>query len=415
MEELELNIDSNVNLIKSPNHENINVYKCDFNDIYDLYFRDIIFRQEYKTTPSGVFISYSDAAYQIPSFNIKNNLVTNYIIDDNYMSVETRKNIFKFIEVKEDAILDFDSVTISPSVSQATAIILLMLKEKGVKKFYSVTPLYFSIMEQARYLEYDISLFCGSHKDNYYCEIKTMINSLPKITPFILVLFNPRYPLGDNINTTYLEELLSKLNDNAYLIIDEAQDRSFPSHLRNIHRLTKANVFRVFGIFKCLGLHGAKGAIIQHHTKYRKRITEISETIGGTLDKYSESLLNFFASNSNAYLNALECVDKQVQKNYNILKLLMDEEYTYSRNINNGFLGAIIIDTKGIDYFRFRNRLLLNFKKEKSPIAIGSTQYFPYDGTKELIRINYFQKPLDFEKSVLTINRCINDVFKTYL
>ena len=404
-------IDSEIELVNSEKNGHEVVLRADFNEIYDTYFKDIIRKSEYCVAPSGVLISHSDASKAIPNVEIKAGNATNYIIDDNYMSNDTRENAFKFIEKRENRNLEFDSVTVSPSVSHSTALILIMLREKGIKKFYSVAPAYFSIIEQAKYLGFAISLIYGGQNEDYYCNIETVINSFPINEPFVFTLFNPRYPLGDSIDIDYLEELLSKLGNNAYVIIDEAQDYIFPSLLRNIEKKTAANIFRVFGFFKSIGLHGAKAAMILHNIAYRKRLTEISETIGGTLDKYSESLLNYFSQNQNKYLEAIYHVKKQVSTNADLLNLLRDERYIEARKVDNGFLSSIIINTGKINYTSFRRKMLETFRDFKSPVAIGSTQYFPYNGKNEMIRINYFQKKADFEKSILTINKCRKKLF----
>jgi hypothetical protein len=408
MNRASLSEDARIKLIRPDELVGHTIYQSDFNDIYDQYFRDFIIKTNYAAAPSGVFTSHSDASEYIPPMHLSCSSATNYIIDDNYMSIDVKRDAHKIMQRRENFDIANDELTISPSVSHATGIILITLKQLGIKKFYCVAPAYFSVVEQALYLDFDVHLVHGDKSKNYNIDTEHLAQTLPKTEPYILTMFNPLYPIGLNLQNNYMSEFINSLPKNAHLIIDEAQDRSYPSILSNIKNNTQAKVYRIFGIFKSLGLHGAKAALILHPAEFRKRITETSESIGGTLDKYSASLLAFLSNNEASHLQAINAANVQITRNHKILEGLIVNPQISTFPVENGFLGCIIADIGNQEYLEFRQKLLTECRRIRIPVAIGSTQFFPYSGKNELIRINYYQKQSDFEQSILLLDSCLS-------
>jgi hypothetical protein len=296
------------------------------------------------------------------------------------------------ISAFEQRELQLDDFTLTPGVSSGLLCIAALLKEMNISEVIFELPAYFAAIEQAELVGLSVALFPSS-PDNGYRITPQDLRGMDRLSdgPVALIITQPRYGLGYNRRAEEILALREALNGGDVLIIDEAADQSFPSPLGRICLDGAIPIIRIRGLTKGLGLNSAKIAAILHPNSMREPFGAIVDVTGGALDASTLKLMTELAKEPNRYLNLLSRAQAYVIQQYKLLKQLIHGLPIVLAPIESGYLAtAYFPNLKDLPFDEFRARFLSTAIAIKLPIVRGSSLYFPYDGTGEIIRINYF-------------------------
>lgn len=213
-----------------------------------------------------------DFDFKIPrqySFPDSSNL--NSRISDFHIKRGLKKGSFKI----------FESEGSTPMI----ATMVLLARELGFKKIYSISPLYFSVHRICSSLDIEI-IPCNNdltHEEKY-------ILKLPK-KKSILFLTDPIWAIGrHHSNKLFIDLKRWQEKTNSLIFVDSSFDYTdwIKRDLELTQKLDPQKTFRLICPTKVLGLHGLRFSYLICPSKYAKRLNSLSfSSIGPTSYFYS--------------------------------------------------------------------------------------------------------------------------------
>jgi len=285
----------------------------------------------------------------------------------------------------------YDEITICSSVTSASFITMLFLKSQKVKNVFFETPAYFASIEQAKSLDLEVYLFPTYIKNNFQIDDRDILSLQKYKKPKAIWLTQPRFSIGINQNIENIYKIFKVLNNDDFLVIDEATEQLFPTFLKEINLRQFKNVIKIRSFFKSTGLNGPRISFIVHNQKYRSTIENLLEVTQGAVDCFSLEFatkhlnnVDFFKSlldHSNLYVNNLR---KKIQIQTNGTRIT-------AIPLENGYIGSIAIKLNGNKKYTLERKELLEYcSLNKVAVILGATMLFAKDKDFEFIRLNYF-------------------------
>jgi aspartate/methionine/tyrosine aminotransferase len=357
----------------------------DFFKVDQKYFKLLRDKKEIEADPSYWFDSDSPIDISCQGYDLKT-----YRIDFNHSLENEKVRLIETISSWDSQQYTYDDLTICNSSTSASYIILGFLKER-IDTLFIETPAYYATIEQSQMLGIKV-VKIPTYISNGFQINAEFFNSLHNAKGKIGIwISQPRFGLGLNQPHEGLTLLLSFLRDDDFLIVDEATEQLFPSHLSEFNFKKRKNILKYRSFMKPLGFNGPRLAYILHHSDYRNLIQCHMEITQGAIDCFSLAYVTKILSNKEEFERILKAANKYVNNLRSKMESLVRGTNLKVIPLENGYIGSVAYyyDQEG-DPSRLRKQLLSYCKHVKCPIILGSGLYFAIDPRYEFIRINYF-------------------------
>lgn len=400
-------------IIPNPEAPSLVVFEEDFDQIA-LVFKDILADASWSALPGGVWDTYVPEAKQYQPISLSANDFRGYRMDAGTYLGDAKRVLSEAIIAVEGANLcHCDNFTICPSVSFALLTCLLALKRMGIGSVLLEAPGYYATVEQAHALGLAIYLLPGSPTNGFRVTADHVTQACKEVPGrCVLVVTQPRYGTGENRVASEISKLRSQMRPGDVILVDEAADQTVPAPMGQVPLEGDVLVLRVRGLTKGLGLNSARMATVIHPRDLREAFGDIVDYAGGNLDSASLQMMLGIASNPQFYIAQLRAAQQFVH----------DQWETFGRNlrglpirlspIESGYFATAHIDT-GVppaDFEAWRRQFLQACLKYRMPVVLGSSMYFPYDLTTEIVRINYFSEPNNLRKAAQLLPKILDEV-----
>jgi hypothetical protein len=362
----------------------------DYDDIYNKYFKDI---KSFSKLDKDISYWYNTVS-QIPDLLGLNKNIRLYKSDYGIGLKKDKDIILDGINNWENYCYNYNECTLCSSATIASLIVLSSLKRLGVKKILFETPTFFASIIQAKILGFDITLVPTYYENNYKFEINHAF--LKSKASQAIWISQPRFGIGSNQCKKNINKILSQIKNTDYLIIDEANEQLYPSHLASYNTNANPNIIRFRSIFKPLGLNGPRISFILHNQKHRKLIESSMDSFQGGIDCFSVDLATKVFSSISKFKNLLDISHKQIINLKNKAETITNLTKIELSPLENGYIGSLIVHfDRSITHNKSRVHLLEFCKKHNMPVILGSSMYYAKENFIEHIRLSYFiREPL---------------------
>jgi len=376
----------------------------DFDRIYTKYFKKLIETGSVRFDPSGWLNTISNASSEYQLSNIsKKDLLVPYYSDYHDQLKPQKSNILALLSKWDAYEYEFDELTLCSSVTLGSYIVMSTLAKKGIKTIFFETPAFYASINQAKSLGLTCIQIPTYLERNFALTIPTQ--TLEKYQPYAICLTQPRMSLGMNQKIEFVDQLYSKLPEDSYILIDEASEQLFPSHLHSFNVRKYPRVIKIRNIFKGLGINGIRLSYIAHQSSLRQDIQRELENIQGAIDIYSLDASYQLSKEQHRFQTMLEIANKQtIELRKSIERLFSGREISVSPLVN-GYVGTISVSFEHFPYGHKKNRelRLKHCFNDGIPLILGATMKFAKHPNREFIRLNYFKHRQVLEKSVESI------------
>ena len=254
----------------------------DYFETNEKYFSSILKNSDWSALPAGWLNPFLGFSGKFKSINPDVEGVKYYTIDESDSLFDSKKYIANLMSAWEGREIGIKSMTIGNSVTSTLLLTMMCLKEQGYKNIFFETPVYFSTYDQAKLLDLNTFLIPTWIDDDFMVEIERWIEIVNSQGPSVIWITQPRFGIGTNQPVEKLQALIGMLNKESVIVIDEASEQFWPSHLSCFHS-KKPAVIKIRSIFKPLGLHGFRISVILHPESWRDHLLSV-------LDKWSLQL-----------------------------------------------------------------------------------------------------------------------------
>jgi histidinol-phosphate/aromatic aminotransferase/cobyric acid decarboxylase-like protein len=341
--------------------------------------------------PSGWLDTVCNVADSITQPHITANGLARYCLDHGESLGAPKQIIANALSAWEGREIPRSEFTLFHSVSSATLGVLMFLKERGVNTLIMETPAYIVTIEQAFTLGFKVVLLPSYEEDNFSINWPKALGRRP--TQSALWLTQPRMSLGYNQAPEEILRLSEELSPGEFMIIDEATEQIYPSHLREIAFAPQSHkVIRIRGLLKAVGLNGLRLAFVLHGATLRPSFEAVQETVGSSLDIFSLQSAVSIAAAEGRLRQVLNAANSQVVELRERAEALSYGTGVRVSHLVNGYIGCASVDFRGMsgNYAEKRKRLLKFCRTRKMPVLLGRNMRFAFDCNREHIRLNYF-------------------------
>lgn len=364
-----------------------------FDDWYDEPFHRFSAEGSLCADPSGWVQAESAAAELVPIVTPSRRDLSPYHIDEGDTLRDLKAPILSLLSAWEGVELPHSAVTLAHSVSAATILLLVVLRRRGIRKIIFETPAYGVTIKQAEHFGLKALLLPTYKADDFLLRLPS--NTIEHHTPCALWVTQPRMSLGYNQDPTHLLALKNRLTQKDFLVVDEATEQNFPSHLSSIPDLPSApNVVRLRGLLKGTGLNGLRLAAVIHDPRLRDDMEGAQEVLGGSLDIFSLQMAAHLAGNPLLFRAMLTAANDQTVKARRLLGSALAGTGMAPSRLINGYIGSIFLAIGSRKKQDVRRQILRFIYDMKVPLILGPSMCFARDNDWEQIRVNYF-KPVD--------------------
>jgi histidinol-phosphate/aromatic aminotransferase/cobyric acid decarboxylase-like protein len=376
----------------------------DYEEIETTYFAELRQKGQVDADPSGWRGNQSEAQQWVTLPRLKPSDLIPYYIDEGGALTHHKERIALLLQSWDGYHIQPNEFTLCPSVAAASLITLATLKQLGVRRVIFETPSYFGSIDQASHLGLDCGLVPTYRRNGY---------SLPPLNPWIreesniaIWITQPRASLGFNQPLEFIETLLRHLPPTSYLVIDEATDQTFPTHLGAFAgAYARSNLIRLRSFTKGIGLNGLRLAAILHSLSLQTAIAQCLEFIGGSIDAHSLTAVYELAADITRFEAMLRAANSQVNAlRVRVERLVLGSPININR-LTNGYIGSMVADLTelGDTHQQRRVRLLEGCRRVRTPIMLGASSYMAIDPPTEAIRLNFFKPPDEVLRGIANI------------
>lgn len=403
-------------VIPNPEAPSLVVFEEDFDKIA-LIFKDILADASWSALPGGVRDTYVPSAARYPQISLEANDFRGYRMDTGaYLGDAKRLLAEAIVAVEGSALCDSDNFTICPSVSFALLACLIALKQMGIDSIFLEAPGYYATVEQGHALGLSIYLLPASPQNGFRVTADHVSRARNSVSGrCVLVVTQPRYGTGENRAASEIVHLRSQMRSGDFILVDEAADQTVPAPMAQTPFDGDVRLLRIRGLTKGLGLNSARMATVIHPRELRGAFGDIVDYAGGNLDTASLTLMVGIASNPQFYIAQLRAAQDFVR----------NQRETFAKNlaglpirlspIESGYFATAHIDTgvPPVAFQAWRQRFLEACLKYRMPVVLGSSMYFPYDLTTEIVRINYFSEPNNLQRAAYVFSMVLAEVTRS--
>lgn len=196
--------------------------------------------------------------------------------------------------------------------------------------------------------------------------------------------------LGVNQSIKLVGNLHLQLPSNSFLVIDEATEQYWPSHLHKLQAVNY-NVIKIRSLTKGIGLNGLRCAYIAHSEELRAKMVETMDNFQGGMDYESLNMVVQLVQDPHLLKKLLYASHNQVQTLRRRAEGEIIPDKMILSKIANGYIGSIAL--KRLDQKKnFREFLLHYCSNHLCPVILGSSMLFAVDSRYEFVRLNYYNE-----------------------
>lgn len=372
----------------------------DFERISNKYFKKLRATGNVSADPSYWFDQSSNVTKVFGAENLQR------YVSDFYSGLKQYKNrIIKLIENWDNNEFGYDSITLCSSVTSGSLVILSSLKELGVEEIFFETPAYFASINQAEKLGFKVTLIPTYSENEYKIDPGYFIDGKSK--KYALWVTQPRFALGVNQCKDDIEAILNLIGPDNYLVVDEATDQYFPTHLNEFNCNKHNNLIKVRSFFKGMGINGPRIAFILHSEELRSLFEFEIEKMQGSIDYFSLNFLYDLSADIKKFKTMLKVANDQVVENYETIEKISVGSLVKPSPLVNGYIGSVSIDLSHLNmkHLKSRETFLKYCHANQLPVIVGASMRFAVEEKREFVRLNYFNKPKDLFKGVEILSR----------
>lgn len=316
-----------------------------------------------------------------------------YYMDEGNALGEIRPKLHHLLELWEGVTFDPLRFTVCPSVGIASLLTMAVLRRRGITRIVFETPCYFAALLQAEWLGFEVVMLPTYARDGYKRNGEDE-QSVPGL-PTAWWLTQPRVCLGFDQAHREVENLIATRTPADYVVIDEALDQSFPSHLAGLSHVDNgARVVRLKCFGKPLGLNGYRLAFALHDPKLRAEMIDCLETFSGAVDAHSVAAACAAAADPQRFRTMLQVANQQVRSVRLAADKICVDGGVRINPLVNGYIGSATVDLSrlGEDCQIRRHRFLSACQRLGMPVIIGQSMHFAFDPPSEAVRLNFFSR-----------------------
>jgi histidinol-phosphate/aromatic aminotransferase/cobyric acid decarboxylase-like protein len=363
----------------------------DFNEIYEEYFSVLQATGAIRADLSGWRDTLSDATQLMPDVTIAKSRLDRYYLDEGDALGELKTEILRLISAWEERSVTPDEVTLASSVSSANLQVLIALKRRGLHTVLFETPGYAVTINQATYAGLKVVMLPTYYQDGFRRSPSMAL--ITNSEPYAVWLTQPRMSLGFDQAADDIADLADRVGGSNFVIIDEATEQRFPSHLRHLIPSRYPNVIRTRGITKGMGLNGLRAACTIHPASFREAMEGTQDITGASLDYYSLAAAARLANELPRFAQMLAAANAQTTGLHRRLSALVRGSLLHPSELVNGYIGSLALRIPpAADYDDVRFRLLRHCRNEATFVILGAGMRFAFDPSHEFIRVNYFNQ-----------------------
>jgi histidinol-phosphate/aromatic aminotransferase/cobyric acid decarboxylase-like protein len=378
--------------------------ESDYDKILDKYYDDFLYKYPPRTDFSGW--EYSPLGLDdipLPSPPCRGEL-KRYYADSGSRLSEFKYRIARFLAEMGCKSINVRNFMLLPSTTTAITIMLSFLKEKGVTRMAVEAPAYYAVLVSAKRLGLQCDLLEPLEVEEGI--FSTDVEACEKFLSedgTCLWLHQPRYSIGQDMDSSSLLAFAAPLVGIRFIIVDEANDDSLPNRINVLDGLP--NIFRLRNLSKPFGMNGIRLALVIHPEPHKERLSEIMWSVGGALDWYSLAFGELLASKPGVYSGLLKQTRDQLDGQRRILAAALSGSHAYVLPSTTGFLACIrlqwahVAGTEG----EKRRKLIDHFSENHVPAMLGSHIYIPKRIGFEHVRVNLFNTPEALQKGAEVI------------
>ena len=322
----------------------------------------------------------------------KNIDVIPYHNDDTHSGIQLREILSHIINKIDKQQLSKECITLTPTITNASLIVLRYLQEIGINSIYIETPCYYATLFQVLGTKLECKAIPTYFNNNFLWSIDD-IDWSKRLSIWIT---HPKISLGIRQEKEFLLSICKRLKQvGGFLIVDEATELKHPSLLSlPVFQEYEDNIIRLRSVFKAFGINGPRVAMIIHSKTNSRGIKKWVWTYQGGIDGFSINVGISLQDNTQNYNDLLHSTYREANENFGSISRLVRHSKVMIPNYGDGYTSSFILkisDTplKRSEYLKKRKKLIQLLEKRSIFPTLGASMYFAYDGTHEFLRINY--------------------------
>lgn len=323
---------------------------------------------------------------------ISQEYLQSYHNDSTPTGLEVRKILAEVMSEMDGNNISPDKVTLCPTITAGSAIVLSFLKEQGVNQVWLETPCYYATLFQMKNMGIKYRLIPTYAARGYSWNI----SAGELVEGDAVWLTHPRISIGSAQPREFLIGLCKKLQEKkGYVIVDEATELATPSLLSDdCFKRYESTIIRLRGVFKPLGLNGPRISMMLHSREHIENIKKWVWIFQGGLDCFSMSLAKEILKNIKTYKALFARTREDASTNFLTLRRLVRDTSLILPNYEDGYTSSLTIpllpQPKSIkEFYDARNTLIQTFEKLDVFPTLGASMYFAHDEINEHLRLNY--------------------------
>lgn len=260
--------------------------------------------------------------------------------------------------------------------------------------------MYFGTRQQAELLGLN-SIRVPCFRDNLFdAGLASFQSAIMRYRRCALWLSQPRFGLGTNQGLDRIRELGRSLGAHNVLVIDEAAEQNFPSHIAAAGAM-ECTLIRTRGLLKGIGLNGLRTAFVLHPSQWRARFVDTLEALGASLDRYSLTNAAALAKKPILFRSMLAHANEQVQRERRKIEVMSLGSWMEPTALENSYMGSLLLDFSALPgTYAEKRTALLNYCRDcRMPVVLGASIGFAFDDRLEAVRINYFTPSDNIQRS----------------
>jgi histidinol-phosphate/aromatic aminotransferase/cobyric acid decarboxylase-like protein len=314
-----------------------------------------------------------------------------YALDEGHALGDRKAAVLHLLGAWEARSVGWNESTLCPSVSAANLLVLRALRKARVDGIVFETPAYFATVDQARLIGFKPRRVPSFRDEGFEAPPDRLTRGLGGLRRPALWITQPRFGIGSNQSHERVRTLAALLGSEGILIIDEAAEQLFPSHLSELRGLG-CDVIRIRGLVKGAGLNGLRISAILHPEAWRDQMERGLETCGASIDRISLANAADLASDPKFFGEMLRQNNLQVREFRALAALAARGSWVEPTALENSYIGSLLIDFRGLPgaYAHQRRALLEHCRSIGLPVVLRASIGFAHDQTWEGVRLNYF-------------------------
>lgn len=363
----------------------------DYEEVNEAYFGGILRDRSWSALPAGWYNPHSRGAETFVPCTPRREEYEQYALDEGHALGDRKRAVLNLIEAWEGKSVNWNDTTLCPSVSAANLLVLRSLRKARVDGIVFETPAYFATVDQARLIGFKPRRVASFRQEQFEAPLDRIGRALHGLRRPALWITQPRFGLGTNQCRERVSALAALLGPKGVLVVDEAAEQMFPSHLSGMEGL-HCDVLRIRGLVKGAGLNGLRISAILHPGSWRDQMERGLETCGASIDRISLVNASALGADPKLFREMLRLNNLQVRQFQALAALVTRGSWAEPTPLENSYIGTLLIDFQRLPgtYAEKRRAFLEHCRAIRLPVVLRASVGFAHDPAWEGVRLNYF-------------------------